>query len=85
MNVGRSRRNLQCRIRSSMEQGNFTGQYKCGFRPAHEFLKTLAPPLNLRNYFIFPGSEWHAITSKVFGDPAIVVTRSNISKWRVAR
>jgi sugar phosphate isomerase/epimerase len=27
------------------EQGNFTEQYKRGFRVAHEFLKTLVPPL----------------------------------------
>jgi hypothetical protein len=26
-------------------QGNFTEQYKRGFRVAHEFLKTLVPPL----------------------------------------
>jgi hypothetical protein len=29
----------------AMEQGNFTEQYKRGFRVAHEFLKTLVPPL----------------------------------------
>lgn len=28
-----------------MEQGNFTEQYKRGFHLAHEFLKTLVPPL----------------------------------------
>ncbi len=27
------------------EQGNFTEQYKRGFRVAHEFLKTLVPPV----------------------------------------
>jgi sugar phosphate isomerase/epimerase len=29
----------------SYDQGNFTEQYKRGFRVAHEFLKTLVPPL----------------------------------------
>jgi hypothetical protein len=28
------------------EQGNFTEQYKRGFRVAHEFLKTLVPPVS---------------------------------------
>jgi len=27
------------------EQGNFTEQYKRGFRVAHEYLKTLVPPV----------------------------------------
>ena len=27
------------------DQGNFTPQFKRGFRVAHEFLKTLVPPL----------------------------------------
>jgi sugar phosphate isomerase/epimerase len=28
------------------DQGNFTEQYKRGFRVAHEFLKTLVPPVS---------------------------------------
>jgi sugar phosphate isomerase/epimerase len=28
------------------EQNNFTPQYKRGFRAAHEFLKTMVPPLS---------------------------------------
>jgi sugar phosphate isomerase/epimerase len=31
----------------AMEQGNFTEQYKRGFRVAHEFLKTLVPPVKV--------------------------------------
>ena len=27
-------------------QGNFTEQYKRGFRTAHEFLKTMVPPVS---------------------------------------